>query len=59
MKLFTYFRSSAAYRQKPHPALQTDNGVLTQSLAIIEWLDETCPQVLLLPADADSRALND
>lgn len=92
MKLFTYFRSSAAYRTRialnlkglPYeavpvhllrdggqqkqaayrvinplgiiPSLETDAGVLTQSLAIIEWLDETYPQVPLLPADADSRA---
>lgn len=92
MKLFTYFRSSAAYRVRialnlkglayeavpvhllrdggqQHradyreksplgivPALQTEAGVLTQSLAIIEWLDETHPQTPLLPADADGRA---
>lgn len=92
MKLFTYFRSSAAYRVRialnlkglPYetvpihllrdggqqnqaeyreksplgivPALQMENGVLTQSLAIIEWLDETYPQVPLLPTDADGRA---
>jgi maleylacetoacetate isomerase len=92
MKLFTYFRSSAAYRVRialnlkdlaydavpVHlvrdggqqnqaayreksplgiiPALQTDTGVLTQSLAIIEWLDETHPARPLLPADADGRA---
>lgn len=92
MKLFTYFRSSAAYRVRialnlkglPYeavpvhllrdggqqnrpdyreksplgivPALQTENGTLTQSLAIIEWLDETCSHVPLLPADADGRA---
>jgi len=92
MKLYTYFRSSAAYRVRialnlkglPYeavpvhllhdggqqnqaayreksplgivPALQTDTGVLTQSLAIIEWLDETYPQVPLLPADANGRA---
>jgi maleylacetoacetate isomerase/maleylpyruvate isomerase len=30
--------------------------VFTQSLAIIEWLDETYPQVALLPDDADGRA---
>ena len=95
MKLFTYFCSSAAYRdgialnlkglpyeavpvhllrdggqQKQAdyrtinpfgiaPSLESDAGVLTQSLAIIEWLDETYPQVPLLPADADNRALND
>ncbi len=39
------------------PALELDNGtVLTQSLAIIEWLDETWPQPALLPADPIQRA---
>lgn len=39
------------------PALERDDGVvLTQSLAIIEWLDETHPTPPLLPADADGRA---
>lgn len=39
------------------PALETDSGtVLTQSLAIIEWLDETFPAHPLLPKDADTRA---
>ncbi|MCO5159271.1 MAG: maleylacetoacetate isomerase [Aquamicrobium sp.] len=39
------------------PALEREDGtVLTQSLAIIEWLDETRPQPALLPADADGRA---
>ena len=91
MKLYDYFRSSAAYRvrialnlkgvaperafvhlrrgaqraddylamnpQGLVPALVTDGGdVLTQSLAIIEWLDETYPQPPLLPADAAGRA---
>ena len=91
MKLYDYFRSSAAYRvrialnlkglvperafvhlrrgaqrhddylalnpQGLVPALLTDTGdVLTQSLAIIEWLDETKPQPPLLPADAAGRA---
>jgi maleylacetoacetate isomerase/maleylpyruvate isomerase len=92
MKLYTYFRSSAAYRvrialnlkglpyeavpvhlvrdggqqKKPEyreksplgivPALETESGVLTQSMAIIEWLEESHPQVPLLPADADGRA---
>ena len=84
MKLYDYFRSSAAYRvrialnlkglaperafvhlrrgaqraddylalnpQGLVPALVTDDGdVLTQSLAIIEWLDETHPAPPLLP----------
>jgi maleylacetoacetate isomerase len=93
MKLYTYFRSSAAYRTRialnlkgiateaipihltkdggkqhsaefravnPHrrvPALTLDDGrVLTQSLAIIEYLDETYPRPPLLPADAFARA---
>ena len=39
------------------PALETDGGaVLTQSLAIIEWLDETHPGPALLPEDAVARA---
>jgi len=91
MKLYDYFRSSAAYRVRialnlkgltaerafVHlrrgvqrgddylavnplglvPALVTDAGdVLTQSLAIIEWLDETHAQPPLLPPDAAGRA---
>lgn len=39
------------------PVLERDDGtVLTQSLAIIEWLEETYPEPALLPADADGRA---
>lgn len=39
------------------PALKTDAGaVLTQSLAIVEWLDETHPTPKLLPADPMARA---
>ncbi|MDE2579187.1 MAG: maleylacetoacetate isomerase [Hyphomicrobiales bacterium] len=39
------------------PALQLDDGrILTQSLAIIEWLDETWPQPPLLPSDPYDRA---
>jgi maleylpyruvate isomerase len=39
------------------PTLIDDAGnSLTQSLAIIEWLDETCPEPALLPSDALQRA---
>jgi maleylpyruvate isomerase len=39
------------------PALEGDKGeVLTQSLAIIEWLDETYPDPPLLPKDPLRRA---
>jgi maleylpyruvate isomerase len=93
MKLYTYFRSSAAYRVRialnlkglayeavaihltkdgghqhspafrtvnPHgrvPALVLDSGdILTQSLAIIDYLDETHPTPPLLPRDPIARA---
>jgi maleylpyruvate isomerase len=93
MKLYTYFRSSAAYRvrialnlkgispeqiaihltkdggkqhgpefrainpQERVPALVLDSGgILTQSLAIIEYLDETHPKPPLLPPDPVDRA---
>lgn len=88
MKLYGYFRSSAAYRvrialnlktieveqlpvhlvkdggrqntaeyraRNPQglvPALELDDGtVLTQSLAIIDYLDAVCPEPRLVPAD--------
>lgn len=38
------------------PALEVDDAVLTQSMAIVEWLDETHPAPALLPADATERA---
>lgn len=39
------------------PALIPDDGpVLTQSLAIIEWLEERHPEPALLPSDPDRRA---
>lgn len=38
------------------PALEDGGTVLTQSLAIIEWLDETHPNPPLLPADPLRRA---
>jgi maleylacetoacetate isomerase len=92
LKLYTYFRSSAAYRcrialnlkglthetvfvhlikdggqhTKPAyralnpqallPTLVHDGKVITQSLAIIEYLDEIQPQPPLLPRDAGERA---
>jgi maleylpyruvate isomerase len=93
VKLYTYFRSSAAYRvrialnlkglsydmisvhltrdggqqhkpefqkvnpQRRVPALELSSGdVLTQSLAIIEYLDEIEPEPPFLPADALERA---
>lgn len=94
LQLYSYFRSSAAYRvrialalkglsyetipihllkdggqqnashyrsinpQGLVPALQTAEGgpVLAQSLAILEYLDETYPEPALLPADAMGRA---
>lgn len=92
MQLYTYFRSSAAYRvrialnlkglhyealpvhlvkgggeQKQQayravnpnallPALAVDDAVITQSLAIIEYLEETHPGVPLLPPGAPGRA---
>ena len=93
MKLYTYFRSSAAYRarialnlkgltyesvsihlikdggaqhskefravnpQGRVPALALNNGeILTQSLAIIEYLDEVHPKPPLLPPNPIDRA---
>lgn len=92
MELYTYFRSSAAYRvrialnlkglkadyhyvhlvknggeqHRPEylalnpqgrvPTLVDEGQVLTQSLAIIEYLDETHPEPPLLPKDALGRA---
>jgi maleylacetoacetate isomerase/maleylpyruvate isomerase len=38
------------------PALEVAGGVLTQSLAIIEYLDEQYPTPPLLPSDAFGRA---
>src|SRR5258707_3761582 len=90
MKLYGYFRSSAAFRvrialnlkklgyedafihlrrgdqSKPEflgvnpqglvPALEIGGHTLTQSLAIVEYLDETHPEPPLLPRDAAGRA---
>lgn len=38
------------------PALEVDGAVLTQSPAILEWLEETHPSPPLLPADPVDRA---
>jgi maleylpyruvate isomerase len=38
------------------PALEADGLVLTQSPAILEWIEERWPKPALLPADADGRA---
>ena len=52
------------HRQAPHlarnpqglvPALEIDGAVMTQSLAIIDYLDETRPEPPLLPADPLGR----
>jgi maleylacetoacetate isomerase len=92
LKLYSYWRSSAAYRvriglnlkglayaiepvhlvrdggqqhaagyaalnpQQLVPTLRDGERVLTQSLAILEYLDELHPQPALLPADAGGRA---
>lgn len=92
MKLYTYFRSSAAYRvrialnlkgiayepafvhlvkdggqqlqeayrainpEKLVPCLQDGDATISQSLAIIEYIDETHPEAPLLPADPLGRA---
>jgi maleylacetoacetate isomerase len=51
----------AAYRkinpQALVPALEDDGRILTQSLAIIEYLDETHPQPPLLPKNPLDKAL--
>jgi len=38
------------------PTLETNQGMIAQSLAIIEWLDETHPEPGILPNDAWGRA---
>lgn len=43
--------------QRLVPALEVDGLVLTQSVAILEWLDERFPESALLPRDADGRAI--
>ena len=53
-------QKASAYRQRnPQsllPSLQIDDQLLTQSLSIIEYLEETRPEPALLPADALGRA---
>ena len=43
-------------RQGLLPTLETDAGPLTQSMAILEWLEETHPEPPLLPASPWERA---
>ena len=47
----------AVNRQNLVPALDTPDGVLTQSLAMLEWLEETHPAPPLLPTSAKDRAV--
>jgi maleylpyruvate isomerase len=52
-------RSSEFLALNPHglvPALDVDGHLLIQSLAIMEWLDETYPDPPLLPKDSLERA---
>lgn len=53
-------RSPAFLRRNPQglvPALQTKEGaILTQSIAIVEYLEERYPETPLLPHDAEQRA---
>lgn len=52
-------RSETFLRLNPQgmvPALETGDLVLTQSPAILEWLEETCPEPPLLPVGPDDRA---
>jgi maleylacetoacetate isomerase len=48
-------QKSASYRaanpQMRVPALETPQGVLTQSMAILDWLDATHPEPSFLPPD--------
>lgn len=53
-------QSSDAYKARnPQglvPALEVDGAVLTQSVAILEWIEEAFPERPLLPADPIQRA---
>ena len=52
-------RSESFRRLNPQclvPVMETEGGVIAQSLAIIEWLEETHPQPALLPRDPYLRA---
>jgi len=52
-------RSPAHLARNPQglvPALEAEGQVITQSLAIIEWLDARHPEPRLIPADPDARA---
>jgi maleylacetoacetate isomerase/maleylpyruvate isomerase len=44
-------------RQGLVPTLETADGALTQSLAILEWLEETHPEPPLLPRTAQGRQI--
>lgn len=46
----------ALNRQALVPAVEADGAVLTQSLAIMEWLEEVHPSPPLLPQGATARA---
>lgn len=53
-------KSEAFLRLNPQglvPALEVDGHILTQSPAILEWLEETHPEPALLPKDAAARAV--
>jgi maleylpyruvate isomerase len=52
-------RSPEFLTLNPHglvPAMEVEGQLLTQSLAIIEWLDETYPHPALLPKNSLDRA---
>jgi maleylpyruvate isomerase len=53
-------RAAAYLAQNPQglvPTLEREGLVLSQSSAILEWLEETYPKPALLPADAGGRAI--